>query len=241
MNDRLNLTALAISLAMALASASTFAKDNDHEDHEHHAQHQEHGEHMQLHDMASPEGDDPHAHHRAMVNKTAGEAKSSNIDLREHELLNQNGKSVRFVNDVIGDKIIVMAFVYTACTTICPILSAVMEQVQNRLGDSLGKDVAMVSMTVDPTRDTPQRLKAYAAKHKSKPGWSWLTGPKTVMDDVLTGLGAFSTNFEDHAPMVLVGDGQSGEWSRLFGFPNVDRIIETVNALRVARNKMAGG
>jgi protein SCO1/2 len=134
-----------------------------------------------------------------------------------------------------------MDFVYTSCTTVCPVLSAVFSQVQNRLGDELGKDVALVSLSVDPIRDTPQRLKAYAAKHKAQPGWIWLTGPKPTMDDVLNGLGAYSPNFEDHPSMVLVGDGRTGEWSRFFGFPSTDRLVEQVNALQAARQRAAGG
>ncbi len=101
--------------------------------------------------------------------------------------------------------------------------------------------MVLVSVSVDPTRDTPQRLKAYAARHKAQPGWIWLTGPKRTVDDVLDGLGAYSTNFEDHPSMVLVGDGRSGDWSRFFGFPSPDRIMEKVNTLQAARQTAAGG
>ena len=69
----------------------------------------------------------------------------------------------------------------------------------------------------------------------------WLTGPKTRVDEVLDGLGAYSTNFEDHPSMVLVGDGRSGDWSRFFGFPSPDRIMDQVNALQAARQTAAGG
>ena len=61
------------------------------------------------------------------------------------------------------------------------------------------------------------------------------------MDDVLIGVGAYSVNFEDHPSMVLVGDGRSGRWSRFFGFPSPDRIMEQVNALQAARQGAAGG
>ena len=70
----------------------------------------------------------------------------------------------------------------------------------------------LVSVSVDPVRDTPQRLKAYAATHKAKPGWIWLTGGKRSMDELLDGLGAYTPNFENHPAMVLVGDGRTGEW-----------------------------
>jgi protein SCO1/2 len=200
------------------------------------------GEHDHHHQGAAAGGDaDPHAHHRAMLNAPAAPAKSADVDLRDLTLIDQDGREVQFVSDVIGDRIVVMDFVYTSCTTVCPVLSAVFGQVQARLGDRLGDPVALVSVSVDPTRDTPQRLKAYAARHDAQPGWVWLTGPKTTMDDVLDGLGAYSPNFEDHPAMVLVGDGRTGEWKRFFGFPSPDRLMEQVNALQAARQQAAGG
>ena len=184
---------------------------------------------------------DPHAHHKAMLNKPAEAAKSTEVDLLDRTLVDQDGREVKFVSDVIGDRIVVMDFIYTTCTTVCPVLSALFGQVQEKLGDHLGDDVVLVSVSVDPTRDTPQRLKAYAARYQAQPGWVWLTGHKRTMDEVLDGLGAYSPNFEDHPSMVLVGDGRSGEWSRFFGFPSPDRIMDQVNALQAARQTAAGG
>jgi protein SCO1/2 len=176
-----------------------------------------------------------------MMNKPAEPARSTEVDLLDLVLKDQNGDEMKFVSDVIGDRIVVMDFIYTSCTTVCPVISAVFGQVQGKLGDQLGDEVVLVSVSVDPIRDTPRRLKAYAATHKAKPGWIWLTGDKRTMDKVLDGLGAYSTNFEDHPAMVLVGDGQSGDWSRFFGFPSPDRLVEQVNALQAARTVAAGG
>jgi protein SCO1/2 len=184
--------------------------------------------------------EDPHAKHRAMMQqKSEPAAESAEIDLRDHLLVDQDGQELMFVSDVIGDNIVVMDFVYTTCTTICPVLSALFTQVQGKLGEAVGDEVTLVSMSVDPVRDTPQRLKAYSAKHRAGEGWLWLTGPKADVDDVLTGLGAYTSNFEDHPSMVLIGDGRTGEWKRLFGFPNPDRVVQIVNDLREQRR--AGG
>ena len=190
--------------------------------------------------LAIPAGaladEDPHAKHRAMMQqKSEPAAESVDIDLRDRPLLTQNGDEVLFVTDVIGDDIVVMDFVYTTCTTICPVLSALFTQVQTKLGDEVGNGVTLVSMSVDPARDTPQRLKAYSAKHKAGDGWLWLTGAKPVVEDVLVGVGAYTTNFEDHPTMVLIGDGKTGEWQRLFGFPNPDRIVKIVKDMQARR------
>jgi protein SCO1/2 len=197
-------------------------------------------EHAQ-HQHAAAGEDDPHAAHKAMMNEPTEAAESTRVDLLDHILLDQHGQEVKFVSDVIGDRIVVMDFVYTTCTTVCPVLSAVFGQLQNKLGDRLGDDVVLVSVSVDPIRDTPQRLEAYSRIHKAQPGWIWLTGNKRTMDEVLDGLGAYSPNFEDHAAMVLIGDGKDGQWSRFYGFPNPDRIMARVNALQAARDVAAGG
>ena len=220
-----------LALALGLAPIAAYAADDSHEHHDHHDHH----------DHAAGGDDDPHAHHKAMMNKPANPAESTRVELLDNLLVDQDGNDVKFVSDVIGDRIVVMDFVYTTCTTVCPVISAVFGQVQDKLGDQLGDEVILVSVTVDPIRDTPKRLKAYASTHKAKPGWVWLTGNKRTVDEVLDGLGAYSTNFEDHPAMVLVGDGRSGEWSRFFGFPSPDRLMEQVNTLQAARNVAAGG
>ena len=184
--------------------------------------------------------EDPHAKHRAMMKqKSDPTAEAADIDLRDRLVVDQDGQELMFVSDVIGDNIVVMDFVYTTCTTICPVLSALFTQVQGKLGDAVGDEVTLVSMSVDPVRDTPQRLKAYSAKHRAGEGWLWLTGSKGEVEDVLIGLGAYTSNFEDHPSMVLIGDGRTGEWKRLFGFPNPDRVVQIVNDLREQRK--AGG
>ena len=215
------------ALMLGLALSVSAAQQGEHDHHDHHA--------------AATDADDPHAHHKAMMEKPAEPAKSAEVDLRDQALVDQHGRERRFVSDVIGDKIVVMDFVYTTCTTVCPVLSAVLGQVQTRLGDRVGDEVVLVSVTVDPITDTPQRLKAYSARYKAGDGWLWLTGPKPKVDDVLTGVGAYSVNYEDHPAMVLVGDGRTGQWSRFFGFPSPDRIMEQVNALQAARGSLAAG
>lgn len=178
---------------------------------------------------------DPHAHHRAMLSQPSGGGASTTVRLLDLELVNQDGEPVRFARDVIGDRVVVMDFVYTTCTTVCPVLSAVFGQLQGRLGERLGRDVFLVSVSVDPIRDTPSRLQAYAAQHQAGPGWIWLTGDKPAVDRVLEGLGAYAPNYEDHPPMVLVGDGKSGNWTRFFGFPGPDQLLAKVDELVGAR------
>jgi len=92
-----------------------------------------------------------------------------------------------------------------------------------------------VSVTVDPLRDTPARLKAYSEKHRARDGWFWLTGSKQNVDEVLQKLGVYTANFEDHPSTILVGDASSGEWSRFLGFPSVGQLIQKINEFSAAR------
>jgi len=155
------------------------------------------------------------------------------VVLRGDPLLDQTGKRVRLADDVIGGRIAVVNFVFTTCTTVCPVTSATFQQLQGKLGTALGKEVVLVSISVDPLRDTPERMHEYAARYQAGAGWTWLTGAKRDVDAVLRGFGAYTPNYEDHPAMVLVGD--AGGWTRFLGFPSVDQLLGRVQALRVAR------
>lgn len=189
---------------------------------------------------AATADDDPHAHHRKMMEKPAGTTGASVVvTLFDVGLLNQNNEEVMFVSDVIGDRIVVMDFIYTTCTTVCPVLTAVLAKLQDRLGERLGTEVNMVSVSVDPATDTPARLRAFAAKHRARDGWTWLTGQKRAVEKVLTGLGAYTPDYTQHPAMVLVGDGKSGEWRRFYGFPNPDHVMREVEAFIAKRRHAA--
>ena len=170
---------------------------------------------------------DAHKNHARMDSAPTG--KHAAIELDDIMLVNQDGQQVAIASDVIGDRIVVIDFVYTTCTTVCPVLSATFRQLQDRLGDRMGNDVVLASVSVDPLRDTPARMKAYARKLGAGNGWIWLTGKKQDVTEVLEAFGAYTPNFEDHPSMILVGDGRSGEWARFLGFPSTQQILNKVD------------
>jgi protein SCO1 len=157
---------------------------------------------------------------------------SAKVSLADQVLVDQEGRQRRLVQDVIGKRIAIVNFVYTSCTTVCPVSSALFAQLQERLGPALGKDVVLVSITVDPVRDTPERLREFAARYGAGPGWVWLTGGKRELEAVLKGFGAYAPNYEEHPAMVLVGDAQGGTWTRFFGFPPAEQLLEKVREAR---------
>lgn len=174
---------------------------------------------------------DPHAQHK-MAAAAADKVAMAEIDLPEGlSLLNQFGARVDLREDVIGDRIVVVNFVYTSCTTVCPVISSIFSMVQQHLGKRIGKDVALITITVDPTRDTPHRMLTFAKNFNPDPGWSWLTGDKKSVDKLLLAMGAYTPNFEDHPAMVLIGDESKSEWYRFYGFPAPEAIETRVKEL----------
>lgn len=179
---------------------------------------------------------DPHASHRKMMHQAGKEKPNQeHITLPDTELITQNGEHKRLRSDIVAGRIVVIDFVYTTCTTVCPVLSAILRQVQQRLEDPADGEVLLVSISVDPVRDTPARLKAYADKLQVGDGWVWLTGDKQTVDGVLEQLGAYSPDFINHPSMVLVGDPVRNDWTRYLGFPSADQIIGKVEELTMKR------
>ncbi|MCX7080406.1 MAG: SCO family protein, partial [Pseudomonas sp.] len=91
-------------------------------------------------------------------------------------LIDQHGRSVSLQRDLVSDRIVVMGFIYTHCTTVCPLVSSTMGKVQKQLGRRAGGEVQLVSISIDPQHDSPQRLLDYSRRFQDGPGWSWLTG-----------------------------------------------------------------
>ena len=183
---------------------------------------------------------DPHAnhkHHAPATKDTKGGTAKVRYD--DSVLIDQAGKSMTLKSEVLADRIVVLDFIYTTCTTICPVLTATMVRVQDELDAKAREDVRMVTITVDPARDTPARMKEYGDKMGVKPGWVWLTGPTGRVNEVLKGFGAYAPSFEDHPPLILVGDARSGQWTRFFGFADPKDVIAKVNELRAARGAAA--
>jgi len=176
-----------------------------------------------------------HEMHEQQANQPAPKPGAAQVSLTDTALLDQDGKARRMKSDVVGDRIVVVDFIYTTCTTICPVISATFADVQKRLGDSVGRDVGLVSISVDPARDTPAALKEYGEKVGARAGWTWLTGNPQDVNSVLKGLGAYVASPEQHPSMVLVGDGRTGQWTRFFGFPSAAQIVARVNELKGAR------
>jgi cytochrome oxidase Cu insertion factor (SCO1/SenC/PrrC family) len=142
----------------------------------------------------------------------------------EVEVLDQNGNALHFYSDLVKGKTVAINFIFTNCTTICPPLAATFARVQKDLGDKTGRDVHFISISVDPLTDTPERLKAWGAKFKAGPGWTFVTGDKQEIDKLLNALGASVSRREDHSPTVIVGNDVKGVWTRTYGLARTAQL-----------------
>jgi protein SCO1 len=108
----------------------------------------------------------------------------------EFTLTNQDGRRVG-LKDLRG-KALAITFIFASCVDTCPLLTAKMAGIQNKLGNAFGPQVNFVSITVDPERDTPEVLKRYAEAHKANPaGWAFLTGTPAEIRDVAKRYGIY--------------------------------------------------
>lgn len=176
-----------------------------------------------------------HDHSGHAEQPPAARQEKASVRFADVSLLDQDGMPVRLEKDLVGDHLVVMGFIYTSCTTVCPVVSSIMGKVQQQLGGRVGEEIHLVSISVDPQRDDSKRLQSYAKAFQKGPGWSWLTGTPYAITETLKGLGSFSADLSQHPPLILVGDGRSGHWTRYYGFTDPAVLVAEINRLSARR------
>ena len=137
-------------------------------------------------------------------------------------LTTQDGKTVRFFDDLIKGKIVAINFIYTHCPDTCPLETAQLVRVQEILGDRLGKDVFFYSISIDPEKDTPAVLKEYRERFKAR--WTFLTGNKSDIIQLRKKLGLYIEEIPDdsnnHNISMIIGNQATGRWMKRQPFEN---------------------
>lgn len=168
----------------------------------------------------SPAGEDP-----------AGSSPWDDSYFPNVPLVGHDGKVYRFYDDLVRDKIVVVNFIYTSCSNICPVVTARMAQVKDKLGDRVGKDIFFLSITIDPVRDGPEIIKQYAETYRAGPGWLFLTGEPHDIDAVRHKLGERSRTLNEHRSDVILGNDKLRDWGRDSAFQDTDLLAETIRRL----------
>lgn len=143
-------------------------------------------------------------------------------------LTDQNGKRHRFYTDLVKGKLVIMNAIFTSCGGSCPVQTQIFAGVARRLGDRVGKDVQMISVSLDPTIDTPERLGEFARRHGADPDWLFLTGPRPDVAKVLRAMDLYAADPRQHTPIAVIGNEPTGVWMKTI---NLTAPVEIVNKL----------
>lgn len=150
-------------------------------------------------------------------------------------LLNQHGQPVRYYDDLIrGNHIVAINFMFAQCSDICPGTTANLARVQTLLGNRLGREVRLASISLDSARDTPVILKAYAEQFEARAGWQFLSGRPKDINLVRRHLGVFERDpakdrdITQHTGMLVYGNEARGRWGRVSALADPRRIVESI-------------
>jgi protein SCO1 len=184
------------------------------------------------HLCASAARADPHDHcHHAA---TEAARTSAAYTVPDVELVRDDGKTVRLSQELDDGRPVVLSFIFTSCTTVCPMISATLAQLQRKLGPARDR-VHLVSISIDPEFDTPARLREYASKLGAGPEWQHYSGTLAASLATQRAFGVYRGDKMNHTPTTLVRPAPGAEWVRFDGFATADQLLAEVPALHASR------
>lgn len=238
LSENSKVKSLTIVFASAFLAVSggglSLAGQMDHASHhnmDHATQPSDHGG---KHDSHAHAGHGDHSAHRAAI-----EAKYSNgqyarsessYDLDSVDLLRMDEQSVSLAEELNGDSPVLLNFIFTSCTTICPVLSSTFSQFQAQLGDEV-KNVKMISISIDPQYDTPEKLREYAKLYKAGPQWKFYTGSYEQSVIAQKAFKAYRGSKMNHVPLTFIKTSADSKWVRLEGFTSAARLLKEFRSL----------
>jgi len=186
-------------------------------------------DHNQHQGMMHAAATDAHAAHRASMAATHYSIGTTTVLVPDVTLLDAEGTAVELDDVLAADSPIALNFIFTTCTTICPVMTATFAQMRNVLGD-MAEDLAMVSISIDPEYDRPTVLKAYAEQFGAGPGWRFLTGDSLDIERVLRSFDVYAGSKMNHRPVTLLHEPGAQEWIRIEGLASGESLAEEVTA-----------
>ena len=173
-----------------------------------------------------PEMNDPHAHHHMMqmpeTTRRTAEYTIPNVDL-----VRDDGKTVSLPDELNDGRPVILNFIYTTCTAVCPLLSQTLSQLQRKLGSDRDR-VHLVSISIDPEEDTPARLAAYANKYGAGPEWQHYTGTLAASVEAQRAFGAYRGDKMNHTPVTFLRAAPGKSWLRIEGFATADDLLDEI-------------
>jgi len=178
-------------------------------------------------------GGDMHANHMAMMARKDYKLSTHDYNLPDTPLVDKDGEKTSLLAAMNGGKPVIVTFVFTTCTTICPVLSGTFAQLQSELGDEV-EDVRMVSVSIDPEYDTPERLRAYAGLFSAGPQWQFLTGDLDDIVAVQKSFDVYRGNKMNHEPTILLRKTPDSSWIRLDGLASAADVAKEYRRMMAA-------
>jgi len=167
-----------------------------------------------------------------------GWAVAANVSVPDVQVVTQNGERVRFNSELVKGRVAIVTGFFTSCTAMCPITKESLANVAKILGPRVGKDVIIVSISVDPETDTPARMKAWAEKFQIGRGWTLASGSKADVDLLLKSLGLAVYLPQRHQSLLMIGSEGTG-WVRISSWTPAEKLAKLVDSL--ATRKAAAG
>lgn len=143
-------------------------------------------------------------------------------------LVTSTGEEVKFFDDVLADRIVVVNFFYTSCTDLCSLSTARLAQVYDWLGERMGRDIFFVSITLDPEHDTPEKLATFAKGFNVTKGWTFLTGSRENIDIIRSKLGERARALNLHRSDMVIGNAKTGVWRRSSVMGSLTIALESI-------------
>jgi len=149
------------------------------------------------------------------ADEAAAEAKARDY-FSNVELIDQNGRSLKFYDEVLKDNVVVISFIFTNCQSACPLMTRNLTMIRDMLREDERRAIQFVSISIDPLRDTPSAMKEFAQKHEADvDGWLFLTGQPDDVDFVTKRLGSYTDDPEAHTTTLLAANVRSAHWTKI--------------------------
>lgn len=168
---------------------------------------------------------DPHAHHVHPDMNAAVKRNMVDVALAATPMVKQDGSKTTLAKELDGKKPVILAFIYTSCTTVCPVTSQILSRTQDLLGADL-PNVRILSISIDPEYDTAERLLAYSQKFGSKAQWQHYTGTLANSVAIQKAFGAYRGDKMNHVPLMFINGGGKKNWVQLEGFPSAEQVVK---------------
>ncbi|MEW5854071.1 MAG: SCO family protein [Myxococcota bacterium] len=146
-------------------------------------------------------------------------------------LVDQHGQRHRLYSDLLEGRVVVIHAFFTSCPHVCPTMSRKLLEVQEALGERVGRDIRFLSVSVDPTTDTPGKLRDYAHRFDAGEGWMFLTGEKQDVELALRKLGQYVDEPNNHTNILLVGNERTGLWKKAMGLARTEELVHLIRGV----------